>query len=55
MGQTDLDKKVGNEPADIIGTPQATDRADKLADDDKIPVKALPMKQTPTPFKLNGG
>lgn len=56
-GQTDLDKKVGNEPADVV--PWKNDgakwRPDSLSPDDKMPVKSMPMKDTPKPFVIKGG
>jgi len=56
-GRTPLDQKVGSQPEDITpwGHDGARERPDAMSEDDKIPTKAMPMKQTPTPFKITGG
>lgn len=59
MGQTDLDKLVGGEPEDVTkkgpqsGMPR--DPADAVPQDDKLPIRAMPKVDTPTPFKITGG
>lgn len=55
MGQTDLDKLVGNEAEDITrkvhpGTPR--DRGAEMPQDEAVPVKAMPFKETPKPFNM---
>lgn len=57
MAQTDLDKLIGNGEEDLhkkadVGTYK--NRADDMPDDEKLPVKALPMKETPKPFNIKG-
>lgn len=58
MAQTDLDKLVGNEPENIVPKHQVGSYKDRAADmpmDEKLPEKALPMKETPKPFNIKGG
>lgn len=55
---TEIDGLVGNEPEEITkkyrpGTYK--DRADGMAVDDKLPVKAMPMKETPKSYVIKGG
>lgn len=52
---TEIDKLVGSEPEDVapklqVGT--VRDRAAEMSDDEKMPVKAMPMKETPKPFNI---
>lgn len=56
-GQTDLDKLVGTEPADVVPWENkgAKWRPDGVAVEDKLPIKAMPMKQKAPPFKITGG
>lgn len=55
MGQSDLDKLVGNEAEDITrkvhtGTPR--DRAAEMPADESVPTRAMPFKETPKPFNI---
>lgn len=56
-GRTPLDEKVPSEPKDPVpwGHDGAKWRPDSIPDDEKMPEKAMPMKKTPTPFKITGG
>lgn len=58
MGQTDIDKLIGNEAEDVVPKHQVgtfRDRAAEMPADDALPTRALPMKETPKPFNIKGG
>lgn len=55
--RSDLDKKVGNEPADIVpwNHDGAQWRPDKVPEADLLPENAMPLKETKKPFVIKGG
>lgn len=56
MGQTDLDKMAGEEDINRRTQPQTgKDHVDGVSEDELLPTKALPMKETPKPFNIKGG
>lgn len=55
---SDLDKAVGTENEDVVKKFQkgvAKDPVDSASADELFPEKAMPLKQTPVPYKITGG
>lgn len=56
---TDLDRLASGSAQEDFAKKAETgtvrDRAAEMSEDDKIPVKAMPMKDTAKPYTLKGG